>query len=102
MDARRIAEIRELAATWLGPARADLIALCDLAERGLAIEISEADAERALAAYDDDLRTHPLATEAGLSDPKRKRRIRLDAMASALSTLRTAEILSNPKHERRG
>ena len=35
MDARRIAEIRELAATWLGPARADLIALCDLAAEAL-------------------------------------------------------------------
>lgn len=40
MDARRIAEIRELAATWLGPARADLIALCDLAAEALAYRLA--------------------------------------------------------------
>ena len=88
MDARRIAEIRELAATWLGPARADLIALCDLAERGL--DVAQA--------IEDELKDITrMRREDGHSDWK-------DGYESGVLGVRRrlAEILSNPKHERRG
>ena len=86
MDAKRIAEIRwggEFHAKVnpefrCGVAPSDLIALCDLAERGLAMS----QARMEIAAY------HGATAD--------DRRI-LDWLDG-----RTAEILSNPKHERRG
>lgn len=88
MDARRIAEIRELAATWLGPARADLIALCDLAAEAVAYR----------KAIEDELDWRRKAVrDYGHSDWN-------DGYESGILGVRRrlAEILSNPKHERRG
>lgn len=73
MDARRIAEIRELAKSGRGALekvpRADLIALCDLAAEAVAMKQA--------------------VFEFGFH-------------ALEYVTARTAEILSSPKHERRG
>ncbi len=87
MDARRIAEIRELAATWLGPARADLIALCDLAERGLAGVVIPAD----------DV---PLAINI-FSYLFQKQEFNLSEVDVTFCR-KFLQLLSNPKHERRG
>lgn len=79
IDAKRIAEIRAKVGVYGHPVSdADLIALCDLAERGLAMS----QARMEIAAY------HGATAD--------DRRI-LDWLDG-----RTAEILSNPKHERRG
>lgn len=79
MDARRIAEIRELAATWLGPARADLIALCDLAAEAVAYRQAIKDYS---GDHDDD-----------------ERALRVPA---AFIRRQAQRYLSNPKSERRG
>lgn len=92
MDALRIAEIRELAKSGRGALekvpRADLIALCDLAERGL--DVAQA--------IEDELKDITrMRREDGHSDWK-------DGYESGVLGVRRrlAEILSNPKHERMG
>lgn len=95
MDAKRIAEIRELAERCIEHNIAgqlfdatDLIALCDLAERG--VDVAQA--------IEDELKDITrMRREDGHSDWK-------DGYESGVLGVRRrlAEILSNPKHERRG
>lgn len=91
MDALRIAEIRELAKSGRGALekvpRADLIALCDLAERGLAGVVIPAD----------DV---PLAINI-FSYLFQKQEFNLSEVDVTFCR-KFLQLLSNPKHERRG
>ena len=99
LDAKRIAEIRELAERCIEHNIAgqlfdatDLIALCDLAERGLAVN-------RAYMA----LRSIRYNANNGSQDRSLSDRLQLIARDAdeGLANIES-EILSNPKHERRG
>jgi len=95
MDAKRIAEIRAFARAESPSGRdgvvlghRELIALCDLAERGLDVAQAIEDELRVIAG---------MRREDGHSDWK-------DGYECGILGVRRrlAEILSNPKHERRG